>query len=84
MTLASLFTDGSTEKARDLQGFVNPFSNKNVERIIIWMSWEYREPNVHATVTFKSNDTKGEHTIKATSLEDLLPRIKSFIQGLNQ
>ncbi len=82
MSLASLFTEKSAEKAHDLQGFVYPFTNKNVERIMIWMTWEYREPSVWAIVYFKNENTKGEHQIKSTSLEDLLPRIKAFLEAM--
>ena len=64
--------------------FTDPFTATNVERIMIWIG---RRPvtgglNIHADVKFSRGDTSGEHTIRADTVEALLPLIRTFIEGL--
>lgn len=84
MTLASLFSKQVEDAAHSLGTFVDPFGSKNVERILIWVGRRPFAPgfDIHADIKFKRGDTTGEHTIRADTLEALLPLIRNFLEGL--
>ncbi len=83
MSVSSFFNN-TGDGAKQLSDFVYPFKANGVHRIFIWLDFEKREPAATATVYFKMKNTSGEHKIEAPTLEQLLPRIKSFLEEIDK
>lgn len=67
--------------------FVNPFSLRAVNSIDIEINPNgitFAKPGVfvRAKVWFTSGDTRGTHNIDARTLDEVLPKLKSFLEAL--
>jgi hypothetical protein len=75
----------SEETKSSLSTYSDPFNKKSIETIRFRIGkgcFKKDKMEYDAWVEFKSNDTSGEHKIAGTSFEDLVNKVKSFVDSL--
>ncbi len=91
MSLLSLFgckpraQEKPPEPKHDPGTFVDPFSLQSIDRVTIEVKRDgfYHRPGmfVETTVWFKKGDTTGYHCIFSPTLEEMLPKVKAFLEA---
>jgi hypothetical protein len=71
-------------EAKAITPFNDPFGSRHVERIYMFIYMHDGKPSVSGSVKFKNGETSGEQEFRADTLEELLLKIKFFIQTIDK
>lgn len=73
----------NTDK-KQLDGFNDPFKQGNISSIMIWIAPTFDKVGIRyeADISFKNGLTSGKHEIRCTDFNELITKVKSFIEHL--